>query len=214
MVVLRLGYVHLLIIIITGEDGAHAEVAGAVLAELLPDELLVDEGGALELRQHQPRHEQQLHRVPDGDPVQDRLGHHLQQRDEGVDDPVRQPLLVVHLGRALHGAHRRVQRVQQGDAWPAKNGTANAHARIRYMAFAGRQEYQKSTEKKRPEQRGGRYPAMVWRWVMSVHDLPISPPALLQPKRALDRKLTKSTSRLSELDDGSGGGEAKAYSIR
>jgi hypothetical protein len=140
MVVLRLGDVHLLVIVITGEDGARAEVAGAALAELLPDELLVDEGGALELREHQPRHEQQLHRVPDGDPVQHRLRHHLQQRDEGVDDPVRQPLLVVHLGRALHRAHRRVQRVQQGDAWPAKNGTTNASDGLR------RQEDQKSTE--------------------------------------------------------------------
>ena len=63
-----LGYVHLLIVV-GGGGGAHAEVPGAVLPELVPDELLVDEGGALELRQHQPRHEQQLHGVPDGYPA-------------------------------------------------------------------------------------------------------------------------------------------------
>jgi hypothetical protein len=71
------------------------------------------------------------------------------------------------------------------------------------MACAGKKI--KRAQKKLSERRGGRYPAMVWRWVMSVHDLPISPPTLLQPKRVLDRKLTKSTSRLADLDDGSGG---------
>uniref|UniRef100_A0A0A9HLC6 Uncharacterized protein n=1 Tax=Arundo donax TaxID=35708 RepID=A0A0A9HLC6_ARUDO len=121
MVVLSLAYlgnVHLVVVGSGSGGGAHAEVPGAVLPELLPDELLVDEGSALELREHQPRHEQQLHWVPDRYPVQDRLGDHLQEGDEGVNDPVGQPLLVVYLGRALHRAHRRVQRVQQGNARP------------------------------------------------------------------------------------------------
>lgn len=41
-------------------------------------------------------------------PVEDVLGGHFEEGDEGVDYPVGQPLLVVHLGRALHRADRRV----------------------------------------------------------------------------------------------------------
>ena len=37
-------------------------------------------------------------------PVEDVLGRHFEEGDEGVDYPVGQPLLVVHLGRALHRA--------------------------------------------------------------------------------------------------------------
>lgn len=36
------------------------------------------------------------------------LGRHFEEGDEGVDYPVGQPLLVVHPGRALHRADRRV----------------------------------------------------------------------------------------------------------
>lgn len=41
-------------------------------------------------------------------PVEDVLGRHFEEGDEGVDYPVGQPLLVVQLGRALHRADRRV----------------------------------------------------------------------------------------------------------
>ena len=85
-----LDYVHLVV-------GVGVAFPAAVLAELLPDELVVDEGGALEVRERQPRHEHELHRVPYGYPVEDRLGDHLQEGDEGVEDPVGQPLLVVEL---------------------------------------------------------------------------------------------------------------------
>lgn len=44
--------------------GGVAGGGAAVLAQLLPDEPLVDEGGPPELGQHQPRHQGQLHRVP------------------------------------------------------------------------------------------------------------------------------------------------------
>ena len=40
----------------------------AVLPELLPDELIVDEGRAPEVGEHQPRDEQQLQLVPNRDP--------------------------------------------------------------------------------------------------------------------------------------------------
>lgn len=40
----------------------------AVLPELLAHELVVDEGGAPEVGEHEPRDEQQLELVPDGDP--------------------------------------------------------------------------------------------------------------------------------------------------
>ena len=40
--------------------------------QLLPDELVVDEGGAPELRQHQPRHQQQLRLVPQRYPAKER----------------------------------------------------------------------------------------------------------------------------------------------
>ena len=42
-----------------------------VLPQLLPDELVVDEGGAPELRQHQPRHQQQLRLVPQRYPARE-----------------------------------------------------------------------------------------------------------------------------------------------
>ena len=42
-----------------------------VLPQLLPDELVVDEGGASELRQHQPRHQQQLRLVPQRYPARE-----------------------------------------------------------------------------------------------------------------------------------------------
>jgi hypothetical protein len=86
-----LGYVHLMVVVVAadgGGGGALARVSGAVVPELFPDELLVDEGGALELRQRQPRREQHLGRVPHGYPVEERLGEHLQEGDEGVYDPV------------------------------------------------------------------------------------------------------------------------------
>jgi len=53
-------------------------------------------------------------------PVDEGLEHHLHERDEGVEDPVGEPLLVVKLGRALHRLHRRVQGVQEHDRWPAR----------------------------------------------------------------------------------------------
>jgi hypothetical protein len=45
-----------------------------VLPQLISDEPVVDEGGAPELRQNQPRHEQQLHPVPQRDPAEDDKG--------------------------------------------------------------------------------------------------------------------------------------------
>ena len=45
-------------------------------------------------------------------PVDEGLEDHLHEGDEGVEDPVGEPLLVVQLRRALHRLHRRVQRVQ------------------------------------------------------------------------------------------------------
>ena len=41
-------------------------------------------------------------------PIEDLLGCHFEEGDEGVDYPVGQPLAVVQLGRALHSADRRV----------------------------------------------------------------------------------------------------------
>jgi len=67
----------------------------AVLPELLPHELVVDERGAPEVGERQPRDEQQLQLVPNRDPVDEGLEDHLHERDEGVEDPVGQPLLVV-----------------------------------------------------------------------------------------------------------------------
>jgi hypothetical protein len=55
-----------------------------VLPDLLPDELLVDEGGAPELRQHQPRHEQQLHLVPYRYPATRRNHAHGEYHDQFI----------------------------------------------------------------------------------------------------------------------------------
>lgn len=44
----------------------------AVLPKLLAHELVVDEGGAPEAGEHEPRDEQQLQLVPNGDPGTDR----------------------------------------------------------------------------------------------------------------------------------------------
>jgi hypothetical protein len=41
-------------------------------------------------------------------PVDEGLEDHLHEGDEGVEDPVGQPLLVVQLRRALHRLHRRI----------------------------------------------------------------------------------------------------------
>ena len=41
-------------------------------------------------------------------PVDEGLEKHLHEGDEGVEDPVGQPLLVVKLRWALHGLHRRI----------------------------------------------------------------------------------------------------------
>ncbi|CAD6224737.1 unnamed protein product [Miscanthus lutarioriparius] len=96
-----------------------------VLSQLLPDELVVDEGRAPELRQDQPRHQQQFRLVPQRYParrkekkwpsllsvfeslimiirmvyilwqfavliqeLEDILGRHFEEGDEGVDYPV------------------------------------------------------------------------------------------------------------------------------
>lgn len=111
------------LVLVLGRRRRRLDGAGggeAVLPELLAHELVVDEGGAPEVGEHEPRDEQQLELVPDGDPVYEGLEEHLHERDEGVEDPVGEPLLVVQLGRALHRPHGRVQRVQQHHRWPCK----------------------------------------------------------------------------------------------
>jgi len=42
-----------------------------VLPQLLPDELVVDEGGAPELRQDQPRHQEQFRLIPQRYPAKE-----------------------------------------------------------------------------------------------------------------------------------------------
>jgi hypothetical protein len=56
-----------LVVLLTLAAGAAAG-GEAVLPELLPDELVVDEGRAPEVGEHQPRDEQQLQLVPNRDP--------------------------------------------------------------------------------------------------------------------------------------------------
>lgn len=59
------------LVLVLGRRRRRLDGAGggeAVLPELLAHELVVDEGGAPEVGEHEPRDEQQLELVPDGDP--------------------------------------------------------------------------------------------------------------------------------------------------
>lgn len=57
-----------LVILLAAADAAGAAGGEAVLPELLPHELVVDERSAPEVREHQPRDEQQLQLVPNRNP--------------------------------------------------------------------------------------------------------------------------------------------------
>jgi hypothetical protein len=96
-----------------GELGAIVRGGARGGVDMRAHELLVQDDPPAELRQHEPRGHGQLDGRVERDPREHRRRRHLQQRHERVEHPVRQPLLVVLLERALDRHHRRIQRVQQ-----------------------------------------------------------------------------------------------------
>ena len=89
-----------------GVLGVKGGAKDAVFLELLSHHTVVDESCAMELRQNQPSDEHQFHRVPDRDPLKKRLQNQLSEGEEGVNDPVGKPLLIVYFRCALHCHHR------------------------------------------------------------------------------------------------------------
>ncbi|KAG0591173.1 hypothetical protein M758_1G152400 [Ceratodon purpureus] len=90
--------------------------------------LLVQNNPTPELRQHQPRRDQQLRCRVKRDPRYHRPRCHLHQRHQRVQHPVRQPLLIILLVGALYRHDRRIQRIQQHHHGP-RQGIAPHHDR-------------------------------------------------------------------------------------
>lgn len=120
--------------------GAGGGGAAAVLADLLPDEPLVDEGGPSELRQHQPRHEHHLHMVPNRHPSPPDPNHERRSGRESFDEKL---LQIWKRRRERGGKSTSGERARPPS--PSRSGTSTGSSR---QAIARR----------RPS-RGSRWPA-------------------------------------------------------
>ena len=95
-----------------GVFGVKGGAEEAVFLELFSHHTVVDESCTMELRQNQPSYKHQFHRIPNRDPLKKRLQNQLSEGEEGVNDPVGKPLLIVYFRCALHCHHRCVPSIK------------------------------------------------------------------------------------------------------
>lgn len=98
-----------------GRSGAVVSGWELALEEEWPDGLGVDELGALGLGKHEPNYGEGLEGVVEGEPVKNKVDECLDEGEESVDNPVRQPLDVILGLRRLQSAHREVCGQEEAD---------------------------------------------------------------------------------------------------
>mmetsp|Transcript_4834 Transcript_4834/g.13662 ORF Transcript_4834/g.13662 Transcript_4834/m.13662 type:complete len:228 (-) Transcript_4834:428-1111(-) len=88
---------------------------GFVLLEEILEERIVQELGTAGLRSHAPDEEGCLEGVVEWDPIQEEVDKDLNDGEEGVHDPVDEPLGIVSAGLRLDGLERLEGRVDEAD---------------------------------------------------------------------------------------------------